>query len=221
MVLRHIGAHHDDAVGIVHAPWVESRRAAAEPGPQTGDAGAVSYPCLVFDRDHPQAAHQLLADVIEFNLEGGAAQRKDRRRHVDEFVVGKLFDESVIARFLCELGNPGHRALEIPDFPIDRPRCAMQNLRRPVGIDVELKDSRALRTKRSFVVRTPRVAFDIDDLSVHRMHEGCASDRTVRTKTRRRLRAFDSQLLRSRHSGPEIYTRTDQAAQRCTGAGSN
>jgi len=73
MVLRHVGAHDYDAIGVVHAPRVESRCAAAESGPQTGDARAVSYPRLILDRNDAETAHELLADVIELDLKGGAA----------------------------------------------------------------------------------------------------------------------------------------------------
>ena len=73
MVLRHVGAHDDDAVGVGHAPRVEGRRAAAESGPQTGDARAVSYPRLILDGDDAEAAHELLVHVVELDLEGGAA----------------------------------------------------------------------------------------------------------------------------------------------------
>ena len=73
MVFRHIGAHDDDAVGVGHAPGIKGRCAAAESGPQTGDAGAVSYPCLILDGDDAQTAHEFLAQMIELNLERGAA----------------------------------------------------------------------------------------------------------------------------------------------------
>ena len=73
MVLRHVGAHDDDAVGVGHAPRVEGCCAAAESCPQTGDARAVSYPCLILDRDNAETAHEFLAKVIELDLERGAA----------------------------------------------------------------------------------------------------------------------------------------------------
>ena len=104
MVLYHVGAHDNDAVGIVHAPRIESRRAAAEACPQTGDARAMSYPRLVLDRDDAEATHELLANLIELDLEGGAAEREDRRRHIDDLAVGKLLDEGIVARLLQELG---------------------------------------------------------------------------------------------------------------------
>ena len=100
MVLRHVGAHDDDAVGVGHAPGVERCSAAAESCPQTGDARAVSYPRLVLDGDYPQAAHELLVHMVELNLEGGAAEGEDGGRHVDNPAVGKLLDEGLVARLL-------------------------------------------------------------------------------------------------------------------------
>ena len=73
MVLRHVRAHDDDAVGVCHAPGVEGRRAAAESCPQTGDARAVSYPRLVLDRHDAEPAQELLAQVVELDLERRAA----------------------------------------------------------------------------------------------------------------------------------------------------
>ena len=89
MVLRHIGAHDDDAVGVVHAARIEGGRAAAESGPQTGDARAVSYPRLILDGDYPQTAHEFLVHMVELDLEGGAAEGEDCGRHIDELAVGQ------------------------------------------------------------------------------------------------------------------------------------
>src|SRR5207237_2678121 len=66
VVFRHVGAHDDDAIGVGHAPRVEGSFAAAESGPQTGDARAVSYPRLTLDRHNTQSPHQLRLDAPEF-----------------------------------------------------------------------------------------------------------------------------------------------------------
>src|SRR5687767_364453 len=73
MTLGHVRAHDDDAIRMLHVPRIHRRCAAPQPCPQTGDAGAVSYPRLVFDRNDPEAATELLADVVELVVEGGAA----------------------------------------------------------------------------------------------------------------------------------------------------
>ncbi len=52
VTLRHVGALDHDAIGQLQVPRVGGRGAASQPGPQTGDAGGVSYPGLVLDRDH-------------------------------------------------------------------------------------------------------------------------------------------------------------------------
>jgi len=98
MVLRHVGAHDDDAIGVCHASGVESCRAAAESCPQTGDAGAVSYPRLILDGNYSQPAHEFLADMVELDLERGPTQHKDGGSHIDELSVGKLFDKGLVAR---------------------------------------------------------------------------------------------------------------------------
>ena len=61
MVLRHVGTHDDDAVGVVHAAGIKGCRAAAKSCPQTGDARAVSYPRLILDGDNAETAHEFLA----------------------------------------------------------------------------------------------------------------------------------------------------------------
>ena len=56
------------------------RAAAPERGAQTGHRGAMSYPGLVADGDHPEAAgEQLLDQVVLFVVERRAAQVRDRR----------------------------------------------------------------------------------------------------------------------------------------------
>ena len=52
VALRHVGSLEHDAVRVNQVARVVGRRAATEPGPQTGDARGVSYSSLVFDRDH-------------------------------------------------------------------------------------------------------------------------------------------------------------------------
>src|SRR5262249_56768772 len=57
---------------------VSSGRPAAERGPQTGDAGAVSYPRLVLDAHHAQAAaEQLLDQVVLLVVDRGPAEGAD------------------------------------------------------------------------------------------------------------------------------------------------
>jgi hypothetical protein len=68
----------------------------------------------------------------------------------------------------------------------------MQNLSGTVGIDMELEDSGALGAEGPFVVRTPGIAFDIDDLPVHRVDERGAAYRTIGAETWRYLGIFDS-----------------------------
>src|SRR5207249_10642909 len=152
MVLRHVGSHDDDAVGVGHTPGIESCCAAAETCPQTGDARAVSYPRLILDGNYSQTAHEFLAKMIEFDLKGRAAKGKDPRCHIDELAVGKLFDEGLVARLLRQFGDPVHRPLHVPYLPVGSPCSSVKNLRRAIGIDVELKDRRTLRAEGSLIV---------------------------------------------------------------------
>src|SRR5262245_53456549 len=152
MVLRHVGTHDHDTVGIVHASRVKGCRAAAKSCPQTGDARAVSYPRLVLYGYNPETAHEFLMDVVELDFVDGYAEVGNGGRHIDELAVGKLLDKSLVARFLHQLGDPVHRAFEVPYLPIGSPRSAMQNLGRAVRVDVELEDRGALGAERPLVM---------------------------------------------------------------------
>ena len=56
MRFRHIRAHEQNAVGILHIFLKTRGRAAAERGAQTGHRSAVSNTGLIFDRNDTQAA---------------------------------------------------------------------------------------------------------------------------------------------------------------------
>src|SRR5207244_11224420 len=90
VALRHVRAHHDEAIGVLEIARIQGRRAATKPCPQTGDARAVSYPGLILDGDDPEPAPELLADVVELVVERRATEREDSGAHVDELPVAKL-----------------------------------------------------------------------------------------------------------------------------------
>ena len=214
MVLRHVGAHDHDAVGVDHAAGVEGGRAAAEACPQTGDARAVSYPRLVLDRHDAEAAHELLVHVIELGFERGAAEGEDGGRHIDDLAVGQLLDEGLVARLLHQLGDAGHRALQVPYFPVGGASGPMENLRWTIGIDVELENRSALGTESAFIVRTPGIALDVDDLPIDRVNEGSAAHRAIGAKARGNLRVLDPEFLRPGDRWAEIHSRSDQSSER-------
>ena len=64
MGLGHVRAHEQDAVAVGQVLLVVGGRAAAERGAQTGHRGAMSYPGLVLDGDHAQAAAEQLLDQV-------------------------------------------------------------------------------------------------------------------------------------------------------------
>ena len=72
MIFGHVRAHEHAAIGLGHGPVRYGRGAATEAGPQTGDAGAMSYPGLILDRDNAETAHQLLLDVVPFIVQSGS-----------------------------------------------------------------------------------------------------------------------------------------------------
>ena len=60
---------------------------------------------------------------------------------------------------------------------------------------MELEDRRALGAERALVVRTARVAFDVDDLAVDGVDQRGAADRAVGTDARRGLGSFNAEFL--------------------------
>jgi rod shape-determining protein MreB len=192
--------------------------APSEPCPQPGDAGAVSDPGLVLDRDDAEAAHQLLLDVVPLVVERGPAEREDRRRHVDGLAVLEPLDERVVARLLHQLGDAIHGALELPLLPLGGAGRAVQDARGPVGIDVELVDRRALRTERALVERAPRIALDVHDLPVDGVHERRAADGAVGADARRGPGGLDPKVLRASDGGPKIRAGREQATERRAGS---
>ena len=78
-VLGHRRAHDQDRVGVREILLRRRRAAAPERGAQTGHRGAMSYPGLVADGDHAQAAgEELLDQVVLFVVERRAAEVRDR-----------------------------------------------------------------------------------------------------------------------------------------------
>src|SRR5215510_4328961 len=213
VVLRHVGTHDHDTVGVVHASGVKGCRAAAKSCPQTGDARAVSYPRLVLYGYNPETAHEFLVDLVELDFVDGAAEGENGGRHIDELAVGKLFDEGLVARFLHQLGDPVHRAFEIPYLPIGSPGSAMQNLGGTVGIDVQLKDRGSLGTEGALVVRASGIALNVDDVPIDGVNEGATPHRTIGADAGRHLGIFDSELLGSRDGRSKIDAGADQASE--------
>ena len=99
----------------------------------------------------------------------------------------------------------------------EAPGGAVHHLRRTIGINVQLKDRRALGAESSLIVRAARIAFDIDDLAVDRMNQSAAADGAVRANAWSDLGAFDAQFLGARHGRAQGDAGTNQAAQRCAG----
>src|SRR5262245_35693606 len=205
VVFRHVGTHDHDTVGVIHAARIKGGRAAAKSGPQTGDARAVSYPRLILDRHDAETAHELLMHVVEFDFVDSTAEGENGQSHIDDFAVGKLFDESLVAGLFDQLGDPVHRLFQVPNLPICRARGAMQYLGRPVGIHMKLEDGGPLGTKGALVVRAARIAFDVDDFPVDGVDERAASDGAIRADAGSRLRSLDAELLGTRDSWTEVY----------------
>src|SRR6185437_10208582 len=162
-----------------------------EPCPQTGDAGAMSYPGLVFDRDDAEAAAEFLRDVVELVVERCTAQMEDRGRRIDELAIRQPLNERLVTRRAHQFGHAVHRPLEVDHVPIARTRLAMQHAGGAIDILVQLIGRRALGAERPLVVRAARITLDIDDLALFHVDQGTASDRAEGADAWHRLAALD------------------------------
>jgi len=136
----------------------------------------MSYSGLVLDGDHTKPTHELLLNMIEFNIERGAAERKDSSRRIDDFAVLEFLDEGFVAGLLDQLSDAVYGAIQIADFALSLARRRVQHLGWAIGVDVELENRRALRTETSLVVRAAGIAFNVDDLAVDCVDERRATD---------------------------------------------
>ena len=79
VLLGHVRAHDQDAVGVLQVLLERGGAAAPERGPQTGDRGGVSYAGLVLDRHRAGRREELLDQVVLLGVERRAAEERDAR----------------------------------------------------------------------------------------------------------------------------------------------
>ena len=167
--LHHPAERHRVVLGHVRALMMMQSESARLPGnivaaprpnltPRPGTLGAVSYAGLVLDRDDPQAAHQLLLDVVPLVVDGGAAEREDRRRWSSTSLpFGGACSTNVSSRVF--LTSSAMRS--IAQSSSQTSHCggagrAVEHLGQAVRVDVKLVDRRALGAEVALVDRAGR-----------------------------------------------------------------
>src|SRR5205085_12003511 len=118
MLLGHVRAHDQDAVGVLQVLLERGGAAAPERGPQTGDRGAVSYPSLVLDRDRAGRREELLDQVVLLAVERGAAEEVHPERALQRLSVVCLLLPGLLAGADYALGDHLSRLLEAQRLPI-------------------------------------------------------------------------------------------------------
>src|SRR5919206_453738 len=83
VLLGHVRAHDQDAVGVLQVLLERRGATAAERGPQTGDRGGVSYAGLVLDRHRAERREALLDQVVLLGVQRGAAEERHAQRAVE------------------------------------------------------------------------------------------------------------------------------------------
>ena len=76
---------------------------------------------------------------------------------------------------------------------------------------MQLKDRRALRAESPLIVRTARIALDVDDLIINCVNESAAPHRAIGADAGGHLGIFDSELLCLGNNGTEVYAGTDKS----------
>ena len=181
MVLGHVRAHDQDRVGVPQILLVCRGTPSPERGPQTGDRGAVSYACLVFDLDDAEADAQLLDQVVLLVVEGCAAQAGDAHRAVELVAVRILVLPGGAPGLDHALRDHLHRLVEaqlLPGIPV---RPAVLHPQLAAGIGDERLRRRAFGTEPPAGDRARRIAFDLTDRAVLHVDELTAPDGAVRT----------------------------------------
>ena len=113
MVFSHIRAHDDDAVTLAEILQKGGCSAAAESGAQTGHGGGVSYPGLIFDRDHSQTScKELLDQVVFFIVERRPTKVTDAKRVVPAHALVVRPDPGFGAGCSHPFSDPVHRPVE-------------------------------------------------------------------------------------------------------------
>ena len=165
MAFGHVGALNDDAVRVLQVARIKGRGASTETGPQTGDAGAVSDAGLVLNGHHPQAAHQLLLEMVPFVVQCRPAQSENGRRVIDG-VPSARRSLKVSSRVRFTSAATRLRAHSSVHFvPAVGARLAVQHPGGPVGVDMQLIGRRTLGTESPFAVGAARIALDVDDFA--------------------------------------------------------
>src|SRR3954452_18149859 len=173
MGLHQARALDPDAVGVLEVLLVVGGRAAPERGPQTGDRGRVSYAGLVLDLDRTHRGPELLDQVVLLVVERGAAEVRERQR------VGVLLVPVALAGGDHPVGDHLHRRLNIEVLPVRTARSPVAHVREPAGLLDQLPRRRAARAQRPLADRRARVALDVDQLAVARVHELAAPEGAV------------------------------------------
>ena len=87
VLLGHVRAHDQDAVGVLQVLLERGGAAAPKRGPQTGDRGAVSYAGLVLDRERSHRGEELLDQIVLLAVERRAAEEVDPERALERLAV--------------------------------------------------------------------------------------------------------------------------------------
>src|SRR5262249_16808066 len=150
---------------------------------------AVSYPGLVFQVDDAEGPHQLALEVVPLVVHGGAAERGDGRRVVDELAhrlaAGVLalpvLAEGGVARRLDALGDAVHGPVKGFGFGrVGGRGGAVPDLGDAVGVDRQLEGGGPLGAEGAAADGALWVAFNVDDLVVADADDLAAADGAVR-----------------------------------------
>src|SRR5207237_7956712 len=145
MVLRGIGAHGENDVGVLDVDPAVGHRTAAERGGQTGHRGTVSNSCLRVPVWHPEGADRLPLEVVELVGVGATADPGDAGGAVHHLAAGVLRDEGPIARVLDVPRDALHRLVPGDVLPAIGPGTSYVWPEDAIGVGDVVLEVRAVR----------------------------------------------------------------------------
>ena len=192
VVLGHVGAHDDYAVGVSEIILRGGRASASQPGAQTGHRRAMSYTGLIFDvHDSEPGGKELFDNVVFLVVQRRATEMRYCRGPVHRSAVRGLMDEGLVSRLLHERGDAVHRPIERFILPVVAPWRPILHGRHATRIYDQPVRRRSLRAKRPTVDEALVVAFNRKDRFALVIDQLRAADGAVRANAYGNLSALE------------------------------
>src|SRR5215210_4944642 len=148
--------------------------------------------------------------MVPLVVESGSTQREDCGGLIDEGAIIESLDEGFVSRLLHQPGDPVHRPVELDFLPLCAPGFPVQDPGGPVRISEQLIRGGAFGAEAAFVMRTPFIAFDVDDVVPYGVDDQRAADGAVGADARSGFGFLYPELLSACGGGDQRCSETCQ-----------